>query len=55
MFVDSTRIIRCPEATVVDDEHTLRRKTCLVCPQKDVQQVLIRSELMSKPFAKLNE
>jgi hypothetical protein len=29
MFVDSMRIIPCPEMTVVDVEHTLTYKSCL--------------------------
>jgi hypothetical protein len=33
MFMDSMRIIPCPEVTVVDVEHTLTYKTCIVCPQ----------------------
>jgi hypothetical protein len=35
MFVDSTRIILCPEVTVVDDKHSLMCKTCFICPQND--------------------
>jgi hypothetical protein len=35
-FEDNRRIIRCPEVTVVDVEHTLMLKTCSVSAQSVV-------------------
>jgi hypothetical protein len=42
MFADSVKITRA-EATAVDVEHTLTRKTRIVCPQNVVYRDLIRS------------
>jgi hypothetical protein len=33
IFVDRMRIVPCPQVIVVDVEHTLTRKACVVCPQ----------------------
>jgi hypothetical protein len=47
MFVDSTRIIPGPVATVVGVEHIIKCETWFLCPRNDMKKEHIHSVLMS--------
>jgi hypothetical protein len=46
IFMDSMRIILCPEVTVVDVSHTVTCKACFISPQNVTYKELMCSVLM---------